>query len=195
MKKARLPDLDFSTFTDKQKEVYRAIENGPRGRVAGPLRIWMRNPELAENAQALGQYARFDSSLSPRLSELAILVAARYWSAQFEWVHHVPSARDAKISEDIISSISYAKRPNFNDLSMEAVFNYCAELHRDKKVSDSSYHNAILQLGIEGVIDLTAICGYYTLISMTIKAFQIFEKSDIALPDVNLAPNEYFLSD
>ena len=195
MKKARLPDLDFSTFTDKQKEVYRAIENGPRGRVAGPLRIWMRNPELAENAQALGQYARFDSSLSPRLSELAILVAARYWSAQFEWVHHVPSARDAKISEDIISSISYAKRPNFNDLSMEAVFNYCAELHRDKKVSDRSYHNAILQLGIEGVIDLTAICGYYTLISMTIKAFQIFEKSDIALPDVNLAPNEYFLSD
>ena len=102
MKKARLPDLDFSTFTDKQKEVYRAIENGPRGRVAGPLRIWMRNPELAANAQALGQYARFDSSLSPRLSELAILIAARYWSAQFEWVHHVPSARDAKISEDII---------------------------------------------------------------------------------------------
>ena len=195
MKKARLPDLDFSTFTDKQKEVYRVIENGPRGRVAGPLRIWMRNPELAANAQALGQYARFDSSLSPRLSELAILVAARYWSAQFEWVHHVPSARDAKISEDIIFSISYAKRPNFNDPSMEAVFNYCAELHRDKKVSDSSYHNAILQLGIEGVIDLTAICGYYTFISMTIKAFQIFEKSDIALPDVTLAPNEYFLSD
>jgi 4-carboxymuconolactone decarboxylase len=69
MKQPRLPDLDPNTFTEKQAEVYKAIENGPRGRVSGPLRIWMRNAELAENAQALGQYARFDSSLSPHLSE------------------------------------------------------------------------------------------------------------------------------
>ena len=194
MKKARLPDLDFSTFTDKQKEVYRAIENGPRGRVAGPLRIWMRNPELAENAQALGQYARFDSSLSPQLSELAILITARYWSAQFEWVHHVPSAREAQISEDIIFAIAYAKRPIFVDASMQTVFDYCAELHRDKEVSDNTYKNAITKLGTAGVIDLTAICGYYTLISMTIKAFRIIDKSDIELPDITLKPNEYFLS-
>ena len=98
MEQPRLPDLDLNNFTEKQKQVYKNIENGPRGRVAGPLRIWMRNPELAENAQALGQYARFDSSLSPKLSELAILITARYWSAQFEWVHHVPSAREAQIS-------------------------------------------------------------------------------------------------
>ena len=194
MKKARLPDLDFSTFTDKQKEVYRAIENGPRGRVAGPLRIWMRNPELAANAQALGQYARFDSSLSPQLSELAILITARYWSAQFEWVHHVPSAREAQISEDIIFAIAYAKRPIFVDASMQTVFDYCAELHRDKEVSDNTYKNAITKLGTAGVIDLTAICGYYTLISMTIKAFRIIDKSDIELPDITLKPNEYFLS-
>lgn len=77
MRQPRLPDIDPKTFTKKQAEVYKAIENGPRGRVAGPLRIWMRNPELAENAQALGQYARFDSSLPPNLSELAILIAAR----------------------------------------------------------------------------------------------------------------------
>ena len=194
MEQPRLPDLDLNTFTDKQKQVYRDIENGPRGRVAGPLRIWMRNPELAENAQALGQYARFDSSLSPQLSELAILITARYWSAQFEWVHHVPSAREAQISEDIIFAIAYAKRPIFVDASMQTVFDYCAELHRDKEVSDNTYKNAITKLGTAGVIDLTAICGYYTLISMTIKAFRIIDKSDIELPDITLKPNEYFLS-
>ena len=195
MEQPRLPDLDLNNFTDKQKQVYKNIENGPRGRVAGPLRIWMRNPELAENAQALGQYARFDSSLSPKLSELAILITARYWSAQFEWVHHVPSAKEAQISEDIISAIAYAKRPIFSDASMQTVFNYCAELHRDKEVSDDTYKNAISKLGTAGVIDLTAICGYYTLISMTIKAFRIFDESDIVLPDINLTQNEYFLSD
>ena len=193
MEQPRLPDLDLNNFTDKQKQVYKDIENGPRGRVAGPLRIWMRNPELAENAQALGQYARFDSSLSPKLSELAILITARYWSAQFEWVHHVPSAREAQISEDIISAISYAKRPIFGDASMQTVFDYCAELHRDKEISDDTYKSAISKLGTAGVIDLTAICGYYTLISMTIKAFRIFDESDIILPDITLTQNEYFL--
>lgn len=193
MEQPRLPDLDLNNFTDKQKQVYKDIENGPRGRVAGPLRIWMRNPELAENAQALGQYARFDSSLSPKLSELAILITARYWSAQFEWVHHVPSAREAQISENIISAISYAKRPIFSDASMQTVFDYCAELHRDKEISDDTYKSAISKLGTAGVIDLTAICGYYTLISMTIKAFRIFDESDIILPDITLTQNEYFL--
>ncbi len=195
MTQARLPDLDSSTFSEKQAEVYKTIENGPRGRVAGPLRIWMRNPELAEHAQALGQYARFDSCLPPRLSELAILVTARYWSAQFEWVHHVPSAREAEIADDIINAISYAKRPHFSDSSMQAVFDYCAELHRDKRVSDNNYENAISYLGAAGVIDLTAICGYYTLISMTIKAFNIEDISDIILPDITLDPSDYFLSD
>ena len=193
MTQPRLPDLDPNTFTEKQAEVYKAIENGPRGRVSGPLRIWMRNAELAENAQALGQYARFDSSLSPHLSELAILVAARYWSAQFEWVHHVPSARRAGISEEIISSISYAKIPKFSDPFMQAVFDYCAELHRDKEVTDKTYENAISQLSATSVIDLTAICGYYTLISMTIKAFRVYETSVINLPELSLSPDEFFL--
>ena len=194
MTQPRLPDLDLASFTEKQKEVYSTIIDGPRGRVAGPLRIWMRNPELAETAQALGQYARFDSSLPPYLSELAILVTARYWSAQFEWVHHVPSARKAGIPEDIISSISFAKQPEFKDPKMQAVFHYCAELHRDKGVSDTTYEFAVATLASNSVIDLTAVCGYYTLISMTIKAFRVYDKSDIILPDLSLSPDEFFLS-
>ena len=194
MKQPRLPDLDPNTFTEKQAEIYKAIENGPRGRVAGPLRIWMRNPELAQNAQALGQYARFDSSLPPHLSELAILVTARYWSAQFEWVHHVPSAQSAGISQEIITSISYAKIPKFSDPLMQVVFNYCTELHRDKEVTDKTYENAIKHITTTGVIDLTAVCGYYTFISMTIKAFRVYDQSIINLPDISLTPDEFFLS-
>jgi 4-carboxymuconolactone decarboxylase len=121
------------------------------------------------------------------------LVAARYWSAQFEWVHHVPSARRAGISEEIITSISYAKIPKFSDPFMQAVFDYCAELHRDKEVTDKTYENAVAQLSATSVIDLTAICGYYTLISMTIKAFRVHETSDINLPELSLSPDEFFL--
>ena len=76
---------------------------------------------------------------------------------------------------------------------MQVVFDYCAELHRDKEVTDKTYENAVSQIGSTGVIDLTAICGYYTLISMTIKAFRVYDTSDINLPELSLSPDEFFL--
>ena len=76
---------------------------------------------------------------------------------------------------------------------MQAVFDYCSELHRDKEVTDKTYENTIAQISTTGVIDLTAICGYYTFISMTIKAFRVYEVSDINLPKIPLSPDEFFL--
>jgi hypothetical protein len=78
---------------------------------------------------------------------------------------------------------------------MQAVFDYCAELHRDKEVTDKTYENAVAQISTTGVIDLTAICGYYTFISMTIKAFRVYDISDINLPDISLSPDQFFLED
>lgn len=86
----RLPILDESALTAEQREVYDRIASGPRGAVQGPLRVWLQSPEMADRAQALGQYARYDSALPAVLSELAILVAARIWSARMEWAHHAP---------------------------------------------------------------------------------------------------------
>ena len=81
----RLPDLDLTTFSDEQRAIHAAIMAGPRGRVEGPLKVWMRSAGLADNAQRLGAFCRFGTSLEPRLSELAIMVTGRVWTAQFEW--------------------------------------------------------------------------------------------------------------
>ena len=62
-----------------------AIASGPRGQVVEPLAVWLNRPALADKTQQLGRYCRHDSSLPPRLSELAILVTARIWDATFEW--------------------------------------------------------------------------------------------------------------
>ena len=85
---SRLPELDEAALTAHQQKVFDDIASGPRGNVYGPLRVWLQSPGLAETAQALGQYARYDSALPEHLSELAILVTARYWSSGFEWSHH-----------------------------------------------------------------------------------------------------------
>lgn len=108
----RLPILDESALTAEQREVYDRIASGPRGAVQGPLRVWLQSPEMADRAQALGQYARYDSALPAVLSELAILVAARIWSARMEWAHHAPLARAAGLSPSTIEAIAGPDGPS-----------------------------------------------------------------------------------
>lgn len=185
MTTARLPDLDESALTPEQAEIHDAICSGPRGEVVGPLRVWLRSPGLARTAQALGQHARYDSSLPLHLSELAILVTGRIWSSGFEWGHHAPIALGAGVPEEAIEAIGNGRRPVFEDPQMQAVFDCAAELHRDRQISAETYAAGIAALGPEGMVDLVGICGYYTLISMTINAFDVPDGDGPALPSVD----------
>lgn len=179
-------------MTPAQRAVHDAIAAGPRGAVQGPLAIWLTSPEMAARAQALGQYARFDSSLPPHLSELAILVTARIWSSGFEWTHHAPLARAVGVAEETVAAIAAARRPPGLDPAAAATFDVAVELHRDRTLSDATYAAAEAALGPQGLVDLVAICGYYTLISMTINAFAVPPGDGPALPPTDLAPDRMF---
>lgn len=188
----RYPGPDLAALTPAQKPVADAIKAGPRGEVVGPLRVWLTNPELAQKAQALGQYARYDSSLSDYLSELAILVTGRYWSSGFEWAQHAPIALRAGHSAAVVDAIAAGRRPDLPDEPARAVFDFAVELHRDKQVTDVTYAAAEAALGTPGCVDLVAICGYYTLISMTINAFGVPDGTGPTLPVLDMAPADLF---
>lgn len=169
----RIAPLDKSTMTDRQKEVYDAIASGPRGLVQGPLAVWVNRPELADRAQALGQYCRFDSSLPPRLSELAILVTGRFWGAEFEWGVHKKIALREGLSADIVEAIRTHQTPAFENEDEEVIYLFSKALHEDHRVDDALYARATQVLGEGAVVDLVGVLGYYTLISMTINAFHV----------------------
>jgi 4-carboxymuconolactone decarboxylase len=189
---SRLPVLDEGRLTADQQHVFDQIVSGPRGTVVGPLRVWMQSPGLAEKAQALGQYARYDSVLPAILSELAILVTARIWSSGFEWTHHVPIALAAGVPADAVAAIGAARRFAFADARMQAVCDMAVELHRDRRVTDATYAAALAALGQQAVVDLVGICGYYTLISMTINTFDVPDGDGPVLPVLDRPPSDYF---
>jgi len=188
----RIPDLIPDQLTPEQRRVHDAIIAGPRGAVQGPLRVWLTSPALADRAQALGQFARFDSSLSKDLSELAILVTARFWSSGFEWTHHAPIALAAGLPDAAVAAIGAAQRPVFDCAKRQAVFDCAVELHRDHRISDQSFAAGIAALGQLGMVDLVGICGYYTLISMTINAFEVLDGEGPQLPVLALPVAKYF---
>ena len=94
---SRLPNIDPATYTPAQQKVHDAVVSGPRGKIVGPIKVWLKNPGLAEHAQALGAYCRFGTSLPPRLSELAICCTGAFWKASYEWYAHAPLATKAGI--------------------------------------------------------------------------------------------------
>jgi len=169
----RIAALTPETMTDRQKQVHDAIASGPRGGVRGPLAVWLHRPDLADRAQALGRYCRYESSLPPRLSELAILTTARVWRSEFEWAAHKPIALKAGVSPDVVEAIRTGKDPVFSRDDEKVVHAFSKAVHIDRRVDDELYAKAVAILGEAVVVDLTAILGYYTLISMTINVFEV----------------------
>lgn len=161
------------TMSPEQRRVHDMIVSGPRGQVRGPLAIWLHRPLLAEKAQALGAYCRYGSSLSPRLSELAILTMAALWQSAFEWWAHKPIALEAGLEQAIVETLRDGLRPDFPDAEAELVYATVVELTEERRISDATYERAATVLGEDRLVDLVGLCGYYTLISMTLNAFEV----------------------
>ncbi|SFC39866.1 4-carboxymuconolactone decarboxylase [Cupriavidus sp. OV038] len=169
----RIPNLALDAMTPAQRAVHDTIAGGPRGGVRGPLAVWLQRPQLAATAQALGQYCRYDSSLPPRLSELAILCMARAWRAEYEWYAHKPLALKAGVQPEVVEAIRTGRTPAFANEDEAVVHAVMQSLDQTRRIPDTLYKHAIDVLGQDGVVDLVGLAGYYTLISMTINAFEV----------------------
>ncbi len=171
---SRIDVIAAQDMTADQRRVWEAIRAGPRGQVAGgPFNAWLRSPELADRAQALGAFCRFQTSFEPRLSELAILVTARLWSAQFEWWAHARLARQAGLDPEIIAAIEARRQPTFTDQDERAIYDFATMLSTEHQISDPVYEEVRDRFGEGGVAELVGILGYYTLVSMTLNTFQV----------------------
>src|SRR5260370_41709722 len=112
-----------------------------------PYRAYIRNPDLAPRLSALSDYLRWNTSLPPRLSELAILITARQWTAQYEWFAHYPLALKGGLDPKGAGDIAAGKRPaNMKD-DEAALYDLATPLYRDKKVSDPVYTAALEEFG------------------------------------------------
>ena len=160
-------------MTPEQRRVYDAVVSGPRGRLQGPLRAALHRPELAEKWQQFGEILRYRTSLPPRLSELAILVTARHCHCDLEWHIHEQVARQAGLASRIIEDIRAGKRPASADAEALVIFDYADELNRLKNVSEEIYRRALKLCDVVGVVELTALIGYYTMVAMTLNAHGI----------------------
>ena len=160
--------------TPEQAEVIAEVVSGRRGKVPGPMVGWLPNPELARRAQRLGELLRFDTSLEPALSELAILICGRHWTSHYEWTAHKKSALEAGVDPRTIADIAARKeRPFLRGEREEAVFMVASTLLAPTKIDAPLYARGVAVLGQRGMVDLVGILGYYSLVALTLNAFEL----------------------
>jgi 4-carboxymuconolactone decarboxylase len=162
----RMPSIPADKMTDAQKKAVEEFRAARNAEVSGPFVPLLRSPEVMNRARAMGDYLRFKSVLPPRLSEFAILIAAREWTQNYEWDAHHPLAVKAGLNPEIAKAVAEGRRPETMAEDEEIVYNLCTELHRNKGVSDVTYQRAVAKFGEQGVVDAVGIQGYYTLLAM-----------------------------
>lgn len=180
----RFAPLKAEELTPPQKDWADAIAVPPRNAKFGnpPYRAYIRSPELASRLSALSDYLRWNSSLPPRLSEMAILITAREWTAQYEWFAHYPLALKGGLDPKVADAIAAGKRPDGMKDDEAALYDLATALYRDRNVPDAVYKAALQKFGERGIMDIIGIIGYYDLVSMTLITMQAAPPNDSVKP-------------
>jgi len=165
---------DWDKLTPQQKKYVESILSGPRGDITGPLGVMMVTPELGDLAQKVIAYSRFAgregfSSVPPKLNELAILIVAKHWSAEYVWNAHHTAATRLGIPAEVVEAIRIGKRPAAMEKDVEVIYDFASDFITKREVSNPTLQAAKSLLGGDrGVVDLVGTMGLYQISSMMV---------------------------
>jgi 4-carboxymuconolactone decarboxylase len=168
----RLKLLSPGEMSADQKQTYDESIAGKRGKPPPPMMAWLNSPEMARHATRLGGFLRFDTVFSAAESEIAILVTARHWTSHYEWYAHKRLALQGGLDPKIIDDIRDRRTPQFDDPKAKMIYDLARSLHEGHGVTQPLYDEAVKLLGERGIVEIIGLCGYYTMVSMTLNTFE-----------------------
>jgi len=160
----RFPGLVYDEMTPLQKALADRAMAGSG--TTGTFNINVRDAELADLLWPVGQRVRFHMTIPEKLKELSILIAGRYWTAQFEWLAHRNAGVRAGLSEATVRAIAEGKRPTSMPPDEEAVYNFCTEFFKTKQVSDATFQAIKDKIGERGIVEVIGAAGQYQMVSL-----------------------------
>ena len=180
----RLKLLSPGEMNADQKQTYEEAIAGKRGAAPAPMMAWLNSPDMARHATRLGEQLRFNTIFPAKLSEIAILVTARHWTSHYEWFAHKRLALKGGMDPRIIDAIRDRRTPEFDDPKGKIIYEVSKSRHEGHGVAQPLYDEAVRLVGERGITEIIGLCGYYTLVSMTLNTFEFGlpdgEVSDLA---------------
>ena len=144
----------------------------PDGSLGGPFDPWLLNPELSHRLRGLGGMLWERTSVDRGLVELAISVCGRFWEANVEWAAHAPRAVEYGVPQPVMDDVYAGRRPA-GTAEQVLIYDVCMTMQNDHRLPLELYQRAVVAFGERGLMELMAVIGYYTLVSMTLNAFEV----------------------
>jgi 4-carboxymuconolactone decarboxylase len=177
---SRLEYLRYDDLDARGREVWDGVAGSRGGELVndeggliGPFNAFVHAPGVGRHLSALGGRLRFKTSIPRRLSELAIITVGAAWKAEFEWWVHARMAREHGVSDVVLDAIGRGDDPPFDADDERAIYTVARQLTGTGQLDQGAYDAAQRLLGDEGMVELVALCGYYTLISYVLNAFAV----------------------
>jgi 4-carboxymuconolactone decarboxylase len=170
----RMPPIPADKMTQAQKKAvadYKALRGTDL--TAPPWSVLLRVPGHVVPALQIRLHYLNESALDQRLTELAIFIAARRWTNNWEWNAHYPNAVRVGLKPDIIAALADGRRPQGMADDEETLYDFCTELQSNQSVSDSTYARALAKFGEPGIVEMAGIEGYYTYLAMIMNAARV----------------------
>jgi 4-carboxymuconolactone decarboxylase len=170
--------------TDEERQAFDKVA-GPNGIQPGPvgantLRLYF--PIVADRYRDVVRYLRERSGLDPKLAELAILVATRESSGQYEWNAHEPSALKAGISPQTVDIVRNKKDTKGVPGQEEIVIRFGREMLRDPKVSAKTFADAERILGRKNTLAVAMLVTHYSASSVLLHTYDAHLRPDQKQP-------------
>ncbi len=166
---ARMREKTPEEFDAATRALGEKIVTTRGGSIQGPWAHMLRSPKLAEKAAAYSDLFRSELSLPLNLVQLAVIMAARHWNAEYVWNAQAPRAKAAGVPEAAIEAIRQKKTPSFSDPKEKAVYDLFHELYSTQGVSDATYDAAVAALGEGGLIEVLNVGGFYSIVASIVR--------------------------
>ena len=177
---SRIPQLKpDGPLTPEQRRVMDKILGTRGGKVPAPYRFALHCPSITEAWAPLGEHMRLHSSFPARLQELAIIIAGRAWECDVVFHGHAAHAVKDGLPQSVVDALRNNRRPTFSKEDEQALYDYCSELLEHHEISDQTYERARKLFGVPGIVELTALIGYYSMVAMTLVAHQMPVAADV----------------
>jgi 4-carboxymuconolactone decarboxylase len=165
--------LDRKALDADQQRIFDEIARPRKGQVPAPFHIYLESPELCQLVQAVGAFCRYQTGLSPLLSETAILVTAAHWRAEYEFEVHAGEALKAGVPEAVVEALRQRHPPKIEDPDADLIYRFSTAFYETRDVPDELFGEAVSRFGRRTIVELVGVLGYYSMLAIALRVFRV----------------------
>lgn len=169
----RFVEKPIDAMSSEMKDAY-DFTHELRGLVPGPHKIWLANPKLSKTIVPTGAYYQSASTLTKAQIEIATnLVCGRWGSAYASYEHELIGERDGHLEPRHAEALIAGLPTSFDDPREQVVHELSSALLAARVVPMGLYRRARELLGDAGIVDVTVLLGWFTMVCLTLRAYDV----------------------